>query len=172
IDGWFDGLITQQLCTSPFPPHQLLIYENSGRDVVAPVVGPLTEGSDLVLTCEVRGGKPTPTVSWFVNDKLVDGLLETTSHHVVVNRLEVSHVTRDHLNTTYKCQASNTKLMLPAEKTVRLELYLKPLSVRLLSKPKVLMADTEYVITCEAIGSRPQAKVSWFRESKEFKGGK
>jgi hypothetical protein len=59
-----------------------------------------------------------------VNDKLVDGLLETTSHHVVVvNRLEVSHVTREHLNTTYKCQASNTKLMLPAEKTVRLELY-------------------------------------------------
>jgi hypothetical protein len=69
-------------------------------------------------------GKPTPTVSWFVNDKLVDGLLETTSHHVVVvNRLEVSHVTREHLNTTYKCQASNTKLMLPVEKTVRLELY-------------------------------------------------
>lgn len=68
-------------------------------------------------------GKPTPTVSWFVNDKLVDGLLETTSHHVVVNRLEVSRVTREHLNTTYKCQASNTKLMLPSEKTVRLELY-------------------------------------------------
>jgi hypothetical protein len=61
-----------------------------------------------------------------VNDKLVDGLLETTSHHiVVVNRLEVLHVTREHLNTTYKCQASNTKLMLPAEKTVRLELYRK-----------------------------------------------
>lgn len=65
-------------------------------------------------------------MSWFVNDKLVDGLLETASHHiVVVNRLEVSHVTREHLNTTYKCQASNTKLMLPTEKTVRLELYRK-----------------------------------------------
>jgi hypothetical protein len=39
------------------PPHQLIIYDNSGRDVSPPVVGPLTEGSDLVLTCEVRGGK-------------------------------------------------------------------------------------------------------------------
>jgi hypothetical protein len=39
------------------PPHQLLIYENSGRDVSAPIVGPLTDGSDLILTCEVRGGK-------------------------------------------------------------------------------------------------------------------
>lgn len=39
------------------PPYQLHIYEHSGRDVSAPVVGPLTEGSDLILTCEVRGGK-------------------------------------------------------------------------------------------------------------------
>ena len=61
-------------------------------------------------------------MSWFVNDRLVDGLLETGHRAFVANRLEVSRVTREHLNTTYKCQASNTKLMLPAEKTVRLEL--------------------------------------------------
>jgi hypothetical protein len=59
-----------------------------------------------------------------VNDKLVDGFLEVKGHHdVVMNRLEVLRVTREQLNTTYKCQASNTKLMLPAEKIVRLELY-------------------------------------------------
>ncbi|XP_021920840.1 carcinoembryonic antigen-related cell adhesion molecule 1-like [Zootermopsis nevadensis] len=155
------------------PPHQLLIFQNSGRDVSTPVVGPLTEGSDLVLTCEVRGGNPIPTVSWFVNDKLVDGILETSVQPViVVNRLEVSRVTREHLNTTYKCQASNTKLTLPTEKTVRLELFLKPLSVRLLEKPKVLMADTEYNITCEAVGSRPQAKISWHRGKELLRRGK
>lgn len=44
------------------PPHQLLIYQNSGRDVNTSVVGPLTEGSDLVLTCEVRGGKLQATI--------------------------------------------------------------------------------------------------------------
>lgn len=38
------------------PPHQLLLYDNSGRDVTG-IVGPLEEGTDLVLTCEVRGGK-------------------------------------------------------------------------------------------------------------------
>lgn len=38
------------------PPHQLLIYDNSGRDVNH-TIGPLEEKSDLVLTCEVRGGK-------------------------------------------------------------------------------------------------------------------
>lgn len=38
------------------PPHQILVYDASGRDV-AGAVGPLQEGDNLVLTCEVRGGK-------------------------------------------------------------------------------------------------------------------
>lgn len=38
------------------PPHQLLIYDNSGREL-STQVGPLEEKTDLVLTCEVRGGK-------------------------------------------------------------------------------------------------------------------
>lgn len=38
------------------PPHQLLVYDASGRDV-AGAVGPLQEDDNLVLTCEVRGGK-------------------------------------------------------------------------------------------------------------------
>lgn len=72
-------------------------------------------------------GRPSPTVSWFVNERLVEGQLEAigNGNHVMVNRLEVSAVKRDDLNSTYKCQASNTKLMMPAEKTVRLELLRK-----------------------------------------------
>ncbi|XP_036325036.1 uncharacterized protein LOC118738220 [Rhagoletis pomonella] len=36
------------------PPHQILVYDASGRDV-AGAVGPLLEGDNIVLTCEVRG---------------------------------------------------------------------------------------------------------------------
>lgn len=42
----------------PVPPHQILVYDASGRDV-AGAVGPLFEGDNIVLTCEVRGGKLT-----------------------------------------------------------------------------------------------------------------
>jgi hypothetical protein len=38
------------------PPHQILVYDASGRDV-AGAVGPLQEDDNLVLVCEVRGGK-------------------------------------------------------------------------------------------------------------------
>lgn len=45
--------------------------------------------------------------------------------HVTVNRLEIQHVKRDALNNTYVCQASNTKLVPPAERTVRVEMLCK-----------------------------------------------
>lgn len=47
------------------PPHQILVYDASGRDVSG-VVGPLYEGDSLVLSCEVRGGK---LKSKFLNKK-------------------------------------------------------------------------------------------------------
>lgn len=44
------------ICFFTVPPHQLLIYDNSGREL-STQIGPLEEKTDLVLTCEVRGGK-------------------------------------------------------------------------------------------------------------------
>nr|CAH7737718.1 unnamed protein product [Callosobruchus chinensis] len=153
------------------PPHQLLIYDNSGRDVSG-VVGPLEEKADLVLTCEVREGRPPPTVSWFANERMVSGHVEAIGNHVTVNRLEVSAITRQQLNSTYKCQASNTKLMMPVEKTVRLELLLKPLSVEVINKPKQLVANEEVFVTCVVNGSRPKALISWTRDTRVFRRGK
>lgn len=45
------------------PPHQLILYDKSGRDVSG-VVGPLEEGNELVLVCEVRGG--TAFLKYFI----------------------------------------------------------------------------------------------------------
>lgn len=52
-------LVQTKLLTFLFvsvPPHQLILYDKSGRDVSG-VVGPLEESNELVLVCEVRGGK-------------------------------------------------------------------------------------------------------------------
>ncbi|XP_077301047.1 B-cell receptor CD22-like [Arctopsyche grandis] len=153
------------------PPHQLLMYDNSGRDV-AGTIGPLEEGSNLVLVCEVRGGRPEPKLTWFINDKASDNQGTRTENHVVVNRLEVPNLTREHLNSTYKCQASNTKLINPQEKTARLELNLKPISVKIQYKPTKLKADTTYTVVCEVLGSRPPAQVTWYRDNRRFRRGK
>ncbi|XP_065354014.1 hemicentin-1-like isoform X6 [Cloeon dipterum] len=156
------------------PPEELTIYDEK-RNEVSGVIGPLMEGSDLQLACEVKGGKPVPTVSWFVNDKLQEGVVpvdeEQISPGVIINKLYIRDVRRHQLHNTFKCQASNTKMNQPKERTIRLDLYLKPLSVRLLEKPRTLQAGKPHSVVCEAKGSRPKADISWFKDSRKIPGG-
>ncbi|CAK1552232.1 unnamed protein product [Leptosia nina] len=150
------------------PPHQILLYDKSGADVSG-IVGPLEEGAALVLVCEVRGGRPEPVVTW-----LVDGKPELkyigvkTDTHVIVNRLEVQQLKRENLNTTFKCRATNTHLVPPQEKSVRLEMNLPPLSVSLLNRPQQLLAGSAATLQCVSEGSRPPAMISWYKDNRSF----
>lgn len=68
-------------------------------------------------------GRPEPTVTWFSGTTPIQtGGGVSMGRHVTVNRLEIQHVKRDALNNTYVCQASNTKLVPAAERTVRVEM--------------------------------------------------
>lgn len=71
-------------------------------------------------------GRPEPTVTWFNGTEPIQtagGVI--MQKHVVVNRLEIPHLTRDAYNSTLRCQASNTKLAPPVERTVRLDMLRK-----------------------------------------------
>ncbi|XP_047537000.1 synaptogenesis protein syg-2-like [Vanessa atalanta] len=154
------------------PPHQLILYDKSGRDVSG-VVGPLEEGNELVLVCEVRGGRPAPTVIWLIDGTPAPQYIgEKTDTHVVVNKLELPHVKRSHLNTTFKCRASNTNLVSPQEKTVRLEMNLKPTLVQIQNKPVTLSSERYVSLSCVSEGSRPPAQLTWFKDNRKFKRGK
>ncbi|CAH0394780.1 unnamed protein product [Bemisia tabaci] len=152
------------------PPDQLKMYDISGRELSS-VVGPLTVGKDLYLRCEVRGGKPAPTLSWFVNERLKEETVSPVGRNALVSKLEIRSLSRDHLNSTYKCQASNTKLVLPIERTVRLEMNLKPVSVTILDKPAVLVSNHETPLTCQVKGSRPRAEITWLKDNARFEKG-
>ncbi|CAB3246046.1 unnamed protein product [Arctia plantaginis] len=97
---------------------------------------------------------------------------EKTDTHVVVNKLELPHVKRNHLNTTFKCRASNTNLVSPQEKTVRLEMNLKPNLVEILNKPVTLSSERYVTLTCVSEGSRPPAQLTWYKDNRKFKRGK
>ncbi|XP_060805155.1 synaptogenesis protein syg-2 [Amyelois transitella] len=150
------------------PPHQMLLYDKSGADVSG-VVGPLEEGSALVLVCEVRGGRPEPVVSWLIDGTPAPQYIGVkTDTHVVVNRLELQNLKREDLNRTFKCRAANTHLVQPQEKIVRLEMNLAPVSVTLLNRPQQLIAGAASTLRCIAEGSRPSAEITWFKDSRSF----
>ncbi|XP_063627872.1 neural cell adhesion molecule 1-like isoform X1 [Cydia splendana] len=153
------------------PPHQLILYDKSGRDVSG-VVGPLEEGNELVLVCEVRGGRPAPTVLWLIDGSPAPQYIgEKTDTHVVVNRLELPHIKRSHLNTTFKCRASNTNLVSPKERTVRLEMNLKPIRVEIQNKQVTLSSERYVGLKCVSEGSRPAAQLTWFKDNRKFTRG-
>lgn len=70
-------------------------------------------------------GKPTPVVSWLVNEKEVDSKLEEIGKNLVVSKLTVPQLRREHRNTTYKCRAWSTNLIPPLEKSILLDVYRK-----------------------------------------------
>ncbi|XP_046395125.1 nephrin-like [Ischnura elegans] len=154
------------------PPTDVRITKSSGEELQGSTLGPFFEGDDVILDCYAIGGKPPPTVSWFVQDKLVSGIHEERHPGRPMNRLEIRNLRRSHLNATLKCQASNTKLAIPSEKSVKLDMLLRPLSVRLLNKPVQLRANKEYQVTCEAVGSRPRPVFSWYKDGRKVKKSK
>ncbi|CAD7090616.1 unnamed protein product, partial [Hermetia illucens] len=116
--------------------------------------------------------RPEPVVTWFNGSQplqIGNGVL--MGRHVTVNRLEVHQLTRDALNNTYRCEASNTKLAPPSIKTVRLEMLLKPIYVNITEKPKMFTSGSEYILTCVVVGSVPDTEIKWMQNNRSFKRG-
>ncbi|XP_059051651.1 hemicentin-2-like [Achroia grisella] len=154
------------------PPHQLLLYDEAGRDV-AGVVGPLEEGGNFTLLCELRGGRPQPTLTWLINNKPIDDhTVLKNDGKVIISRISVGGAERSWLNTSIRCQATNTPLLSPHERTARVEMRLRPTSVMITNKPVQMSADTETVLVCVSHGSRPPAQITWYRENRKYTRGK
>ncbi|CAG5107617.1 Protein of unknown function [Cotesia congregata] len=55
-------------------PTRPIIYDAQGREVMG--VPRFFEGYDLRLTCQVSGGRPKPTVTWWKDGQLLDGVVD------------------------------------------------------------------------------------------------
>lgn len=87
----------------------------------------------------ITAGRPEPTVTWMNGTQLLEsGSGVSMGRHVTVNRLEVPNITRSTLNNTYRCQASNTKLVPPVERSIRIDMLRKfnsnPTNIKLKGK--------------------------------------
>ncbi|XP_014252897.1 synaptogenesis protein syg-2-like [Cimex lectularius] len=150
------------------PPQKPTIFDDRGKEVPS-VAGPYEEGSELKLTCIVSGGRPPPRVKWWRDDKIVDSTDTTTGFpNVKNNQLVVSSLERSHLHSIYSCQASNNNISLPVSAKVTIDMYLKPMSVTMMTPYQPLSADREYTLECQSVGSRPSAKISWWRDNKKL----
>ncbi|XP_060659541.1 uncharacterized protein LOC132793557 isoform X2 [Drosophila nasuta] len=111
----------------------------------------------------------TYEVRWLVNGLLVDNQNEHNSGDVIENRLLWPSVQRNDLNSVFTCQALNTQLDKPKEKSFILDMHLKPLTVKILDPPSSMIADRRYEVTCESSGSRPNAIITWYKGKRQLR---
>ncbi|XP_065369807.1 hemicentin-1-like [Calliphora vicina] len=153
-------------------PPQLPIILNERRDVIDSRAGPYEEGGSLEVICVVSGGSPPPTVTWLMNGQIQNSVVDYTyidSISTINSKLVVRNLSRIHQHAVYTCQASNFHKKYVAT-NVTIELYLRPLLVEISFNNQPMSADRKYEIECQAIGSRPPAKITWWMGNVELNG--
>ncbi|RZF47534.1 hypothetical protein LSTR_LSTR009070, partial [Laodelphax striatellus] len=149
------------------PPGQPTIINERNKEIQVKA-GPYVEGTEMKLTCIVRGGKPPPTVQWWRGGALVDSMDVRATLDTRHSQLIVRHLTRDDLGSEYTCTANNNNISNPVSAKIQVEMHLKPLKAQILSSFQPLSVDRSVNITCQSIGSRPPAKLSWWIDGKRL----
>ncbi|ROT75239.1 hypothetical protein C7M84_006226 [Penaeus vannamei] len=129
---------------------------------VSGVIGPYPVGGTLVLTCQARGGRPPPSVTWWHGGALLDEVSEQVTPSMTSNTLTLPNLSRQHLHRIITCQAQNSNLTAPLLSAVTLDMTFPPLEVRIVGETTPMVEGRAYQLVCEAGGSRPPATLSWW----------
>ena len=89
------------------------------------LIGPFNEHDNLNLICEVSGGKPKPSVTWWRESVLIDDTYEVNSSGDIINELEIPSLSRYDLMSKFTCQSSNNNISIPMSSEVTIDLNRK-----------------------------------------------
>ncbi|XP_011331384.1 neural cell adhesion molecule 1 isoform X2 [Ooceraea biroi] len=145
-------------------PTRPVIYDAQGREVTG-VGGPFLEGYNLALTCQVSGGRPRPIVTWWRDNEMLDGVVDTSpigsSSRFTVNHLFIDRVIRSLWGTKLECRAQSEPMEKPIVREVPLDIYLKPAIVKIMLSEDQIFAGRPIAARCETWGSSPAARIIW-----------
>lgn len=146
-------------------PSQPFFLDEIGNKVVDKI-GPYHEGDTLVLSCLVIGGRPSPHVSWYSGDVLVDDSDGPSDIPGVKENELYLPLTREH-TAPLVCKASNTHLSSPITSSLEVEIYFSAENVSIswlkgANNQHVVQAGQPAIARCMARGSYPSPDISWW----------
>lgn len=143
------------------PPDKPTIYNSAGERVNLTDVT-YNEGATVELTCQVTGGKPSPSVRWYWDKELLDDDHDTVGTRVVRNTLLFGPLTRQHANARMVCHASTHSIVTPLTTVFWLNVQFKPTSVQIISDDSPMEVGETYRLQCQSMGAEPPATLSWW----------
>ncbi|CAO1420449.1 unnamed protein product [Diamesa hyperborea] len=152
------------------PPTQLLIVNDQGVAVTNTVIGPYKEGSNVNITCISSGGVPLPRVTWWKEHALIDDSYQDQTDGTVKNILHLTKITRQDLETTYTCQASNGHILPPLSNKVILDMKLPPLYIHIQGLNHPLTSGVKVHLSCSSAGARPIPQIVWTKNMQIMQG--
>ncbi|CAM1308475.1 Uncharacterised protein r2_g1842 [Pycnogonum litorale] len=144
------------------PPERPKITDEFGTTLHGRI-GPFNEGDSLRLPCSVKKGRPTPSLIWLMYDRPIDQKYTVTKERLVKNELVLHKLDRSYVDARLTCQASNNNITKPSTSHILLNLNLKPLKVRIISKSTWMSAGKSIKFECKSVGSRPPAEITWWK---------
>lgn len=121
----FSFVANDTFCSRAVPPSKPIILDGATRSVWS-IEERYNEGNDVNLICEVRGGKPSPRLTWYLDNTVIDESYHYNAETgITVNHLAYPKIGRQHLKARLICQASNTNLVPPQTRLLILDVRRK-----------------------------------------------
>ncbi|XP_067127541.1 protein turtle homolog B-like [Centruroides vittatus] len=160
--------VTLKVFVEPEKP----VIKDSFGEIQQSLIGPYNEGDALVLICEVTGGKPLPSLTWWRENVLLDDTYHIVSSNFVMNELEISALQRHDLMAVFTCKAINNNITAPLVSSVTIDMNFRPLDVQIEGERKPMASMKQVELNCRAIGSRPPALITWWLGKNKLKSVK
>ncbi|XP_044016464.1 hemicentin-1 isoform X2 [Aphidius gifuensis] len=129
------------------------------------VLGPMNEGTMIMLNCESDEGKPVPTVEWYKGDQRLKAIGSTKVHETGIGsgssvlQLQVS---RNELGATFVCKVSSPALTEPLTTDIGLDVHVRPLKMDVKGVVGHVVSGTKILLECKVSAARPPANVTWY----------
>nr|XP_023016282.1 hemicentin-2-like [Leptinotarsa decemlineata] len=147
------------------------IFDAEGREIkVNHPAGPFLEGYELFLSCQVTGGRPKPTLTWWYNGTILDSVIDSSrASHTTVNQLVIANTPRRFKKARIECRASSSETAGFISREVPLTVFLKPNKVKIVSPNDLISVRKSQNIRCETSGSYPPAKLTWLLDGRAIR---
>uniref|UniRef100_A0A182QG96 Ig-like domain-containing protein n=1 Tax=Anopheles farauti TaxID=69004 RepID=A0A182QG96_9DIPT len=131
-------------------------------------IGPMREGQDLQVVCEVYGARPEPVISWHRSGRVVRDNLVVEEHnglYTVKSTLSLT-LSRQELGATYNCRVEMKELHLSVDNQFHIDLQVRPTKINLSGVEHHTVQGTKVLLQCQVSGARPAANMTWYNSSK------